>query len=63
MISDRTRSGLEAARARGVRLGRPPKLSPHQIEAIRQGRLHGSSVRALADHHQVHPETIRRLVR
>jgi len=31
MLSRRTKQGLAAARARGARLGRPPKLSPLQI--------------------------------
>ncbi|MCS3782077.1 recombinase family protein [Tsukamurella ocularis] len=35
-LAERTRDGLEAARARGQRLGRPPRLSPEQI---RHGRL------------------------
>lgn len=38
----RTRAGLEAARARGVRLGRPPKLSPAQIAQARQQYRTGS---------------------
>lgn len=32
-LSRRTRGGLRAARARGVRLGRPPKLSADQVQA------------------------------
>lgn len=31
MLSRRTKQGLEAARTRGVRLGRPPKLTPVQL--------------------------------
>ena len=41
MVRERTRAGLEAARDRGARLGRPAKLSPHQqqevIKAVREG--------------------------
>lgn len=33
IISRRTKEGLEAARRRGKRLGRPPKLTPSQIKA------------------------------
>lgn len=35
VIVERTRAGLAAAKARGVRLGRKPKLSPSQIVAAR----------------------------
>ncbi|MEM6466215.1 MAG: recombinase family protein [Pseudomonadota bacterium] len=34
-ISERTKEGLAAARRRGQRLGRPPKLSAAEIEAAR----------------------------
>jgi DNA invertase Pin-like site-specific DNA recombinase len=32
LIQERTRAGLEAAKKRGARLGRPPALSPAQIK-------------------------------
>lgn len=35
LISERTRAGMNAARRRGVHLGRPPKLRPDQIEQAR----------------------------
>ena len=35
-IRERTKAGLEAARNRGVRLGRPPKLSTDQIAEARR---------------------------
>ncbi|MGE4069836.1 MAG: recombinase family protein [Lysobacterales bacterium] len=35
LISERTIAGMEAARRRGVRIGRPPKLSPAQVAAIK----------------------------
>ena len=41
MVRERTRAGLAAARDRGVKVGRPAKLSPHQqqevIRAVRAG--------------------------
>ena len=36
LISERTRAGVKAARARGVRFGRKPKLSPQQIDHARE---------------------------
>ena len=41
MVRERTRAGLAAARDRGVKVGRPAKLSPHQqqeiIRTVREG--------------------------
>jgi DNA invertase Pin-like site-specific DNA recombinase len=34
MVRERTRAGLTAARDRGVKVGRPAKLSPHQQQEI-----------------------------
>jgi DNA invertase Pin-like site-specific DNA recombinase len=31
LISERTKAGMKAARKRGARIGRPPKLNPRQI--------------------------------
>lgn len=36
VIGERTRAGMASARARGVSLGRPPKLTAHQIECARR---------------------------
>jgi DNA invertase Pin-like site-specific DNA recombinase len=36
LISERTRAGVKAARARGVKFGRKPKLSPQQIAHARE---------------------------
>ena len=44
----RTSSGRVAARARGVRFGRPPKLTPEQIALGRRLVDEGTSVRDVA---------------
>ena len=36
LIRERTNAGLKAARARGKNGGRPPKLTPEQIEMIKK---------------------------
>jgi len=36
LISERTRAGVKAARGRGVRFGRKPKLTPQQIDHARK---------------------------
>lgn len=36
LIVEGTREGLDAARARGVRLGRPPAMSPEQVRHARE---------------------------
>lgn len=41
-LIQRTREGLEAARRRGVRLGRPPKLNSDQLAQARERLLSGA---------------------
>jgi DNA invertase Pin-like site-specific DNA recombinase len=36
LIAERTRAGVKAAKKRGVKFGRKPKLSPEQIEHARE---------------------------
>jgi DNA invertase Pin-like site-specific DNA recombinase len=36
LISERTRAGVKAAKGRGVRFGRKPKLTPQQIKHARK---------------------------
>jgi DNA invertase Pin-like site-specific DNA recombinase len=36
LIQERTKAGREAAKRRGVKLGRKPKLSPHQVAHARK---------------------------
>jgi DNA invertase Pin-like site-specific DNA recombinase len=55
------RAGRKAARARGARFGRKPKLNEHQREDAAK-RLHqGESARAVARTFNVHHATVSRL--
>jgi DNA invertase Pin-like site-specific DNA recombinase len=36
LIAERTRAGVKAAKARGVKFGRKPKLTPQQINHARK---------------------------
>lgn len=49
LIRDRTRAGVAAARRRGTRLGRRPKLEPRIVRRIRRMRGQGHSMRAIAE--------------
>ncbi len=60
MIQERVRAGLERARARGRRLGRPPALSRRQQRQLRQDRDAGMSLRALARKYGTTAPTVRR---
>ena len=46
MVSERTRAGLAAARDRGVKVGRPAKLSQHQQQEIIRSVRDGSKTAA-----------------
>src|SRR3954453_14685006 len=62
LIRARTSEGRERAKARGVRLGRRPKLTPHQKrEAIRRRDELGEPVVEIARSYNVHHSTISRL--
>jgi DNA invertase Pin-like site-specific DNA recombinase len=61
LIRSRTGEGRERAKARGVKMGRKPKLTAHQrAEAIRR-RDNGEAVREIARTFDVHHSTISRL--
>ena len=61
LIRARTGEGRERAKARGVRMGRKPKLTSHQIcEAIKR-RDKGEPVREIARTFNVSHSTISRL--
>lgn len=64
LIKERTKAGMAAAKARGVRLGRPPKLTPAQIKQARRWLDRRTKTSAeIAAHYGVHNTTLRRLVR
>lgn len=49
MIGLRTREGLAAARASGVRLGRPPGTPDNVLRRVRRERTGGSTLQSIAD--------------
>jgi DNA invertase Pin-like site-specific DNA recombinase len=64
LISERTKAGLAAARKRGVRIGRPRKLSPSLVRNARNLIANdGQSVRIAAAALDVHSSTLIRALR
>ena len=61
LIRERTSAGREAAQKRGVRFGRPRKLTLDQGELARRLVSEGKAVREIASVFKVHPATIYRL--
>ena len=62
LIRARTNEGRQHAKARGVKLGRKPKLTEHQKrEAIRRRDQNGEPVRDIARSYNVSHSTISRL--
>jgi DNA invertase Pin-like site-specific DNA recombinase len=58
LISERTKMGLRAAKARGEKVGRPrAHVSPHDLDAVRSGRRTAAS---LARQLRVSVMTVRR---
>jgi len=63
LISERTKAGLKAARARGARGGRPPTLKVKQVEtAIKFLRDPTVTHREVAEMYGVHQTTLRRAI-
>jgi DNA invertase Pin-like site-specific DNA recombinase len=60
-IIKRTHEGRQIARDNGVKMGRKPKLNPHQIKEARQRLARGERTRDLAKIYAVSPSTIARL--
>jgi DNA invertase Pin-like site-specific DNA recombinase len=48
LITERTRAGVKAAKRRGVKFGRRPKLSPEQIEHARDQIERGKTAQEVA---------------
>jgi DNA invertase Pin-like site-specific DNA recombinase len=61
LIKARTSEGRARAIRAGVRMGRKPKLTPHQIAEVRSRKAEGESVRFLARSYRVSPNTISRV--
>lgn len=62
LISERTRAGLDVARAAGRRIGRPPALTEEQKVSARQLHAQGRSIAAIARVLGVSRATIRRAI-
>ena len=62
LIHERTSSGRAAAKAKGVRFGRPPALSAEQIALARKLTDEGQSARSIAAMLKVHPATLYRSI-
>ena len=60
-IVKRTHEGRQIARAKGVKMGRKPKLTSHQLREARQRLAGGEKTRDLAASYGVSRSTIARL--
>ena len=60
-IRVRTGEGRDRAKARGVKMGRKPKLTSHQVKEALQRREAGEPMRDIARSYNVHNSTISRL--
>jgi len=61
LIRARTGEGRTRTRARGVKMGRPPKSTPHQIKEALRRRDAGEPMRDIARTYNVSHSTISRL--
>ena len=61
LIRARTGEGRKRAIAKGVRMGRPPKMTPHQIKEALRRRDAGEPMRDIARSYNVSHSTISRL--
>jgi DNA invertase Pin-like site-specific DNA recombinase len=61
LIRSRTGEGRARAKARGVKMGRKPKLTAHQRSEAIKRKENGEAVREIARSYNVHNSTISRL--
>ena len=61
LILARTSEGRDRAIRAGIRMGRKPKLSSHQMAEVRDRKTAGESTRTLARSYGVSPNTISRV--
>lgn len=62
LIRARTGEGRERAKARGVKMGRKPKLTPYQQKEASKRRDQGEAIREIARSFNVSHSTISRLL-
>jgi DNA invertase Pin-like site-specific DNA recombinase len=62
LIRARTGEGRKRAVERGVKMGRPPKMTPHQIKEALRRRDAGEPMRDIARSYDVSHSTISRLL-
>lgn len=61
-FKERTTRGRADAKAKGVKFGRKPKLTPHQkAEAVKRRDKEGETLRSIARSYNVSAATIQRL--
>ena len=60
--SERIKLGLDRARAEGKRVGRPPALSPDQVEQSRRMAEEGAGLRQIARVMQCSPATVKKVL-
>ena len=62
-LIERTRAGLDRARAKGVRLGRPRRVARHELPRLVELRKDGLSLRAIAARLKIPEPTVRRALK
>ena len=60
--SERIKLGLDRARVEGKRVGRPPALSPDQVEQCRRMAEEGAGLRQIARVMQCSPATVKKVM-